>query len=211
VASTPAQFGVDDRVLVGADPAGSPGVGVGLEVPSQIGAQAGVVVHAGARQHFFAAPVVQCGGAPDLAGGPQSGGEGFQIALVGVIVRVDQGRGARLGAGQPDGAATGGEHQGGGEGVALAYGGAGHRPGAQRDVHEHNLEIRHVRPWVAADQAEGLPVVVLPRGDRPGRAVDHAAHRVNEQVGPDAGKVGRQHEVIVDLVEVHRHEPRTAR
>jgi hypothetical protein len=43
-------------------------------------AQTGVVVHAWARQHFVAAPLLQRGGAPDLAGGAQSGGESFQVA-----------------------------------------------------------------------------------------------------------------------------------
>src|SRR5205823_3177855 len=85
-----AQLGVNDGVRVGADAAGSPRVGVGPEVPSQVCAQAAVVIHVGAGQHFFAAPVVQGGGAPDFAGGAQSGGKGMEIARVGVVVRVDQ-------------------------------------------------------------------------------------------------------------------------
>jgi hypothetical protein len=86
-----AQIDVDDRLPIGADPARSPRVGVGREVASQVCAQAAVLVHVGARPHFFAAPLVQGGGAPDFAGGAQSGGQGFQVVRVGVVVRVDQG------------------------------------------------------------------------------------------------------------------------
>ena len=44
------------------------------------------------------------------------------------------------------------------------------------------------------------------RGQRQSRAVDVNVHRA----GIDAGKIGVQDVLVLDLVEVHRHEPWTA-
>src|SRR4029077_14540636 len=108
------------------------------------------------------------------------------ITRVAQIPRVYYQSGTRAVAGQPDTSAAEGLHQRARDGEPRLRTVRGRR--VRGDVHEEDLQVGAIQVGVAAQQAEGLTVIVR-RRNGPRRAVNDEGARVVVQVLSDARQV----------------------
>src|SRR5215217_588685 len=180
------ELGVDDRLVVGADPAGAYRMIVRPRSPGDEVAQFRLVLDVLASEHLAGAPLGEGARGVQFASLLDAEQEPLHIRVLAEVVRVYQRCGHRVGAREPDPSAAAGD---GGEPEGVTVGRGLKMWRVERNVDEHELHVGADERWVAAPQHRGLGVVGGAWRYLTFRLEDEAEQGVVVEVLPDAGQL----------------------